>query len=165
MKTSKLLFFASIIFLSTTLQAQSTAQKNQLFLDQVSISSDWTDPYYPTLDSPDDLLNYSSNMEAFAKEHPAFPVLRLVSPTTEQYKKFESEVDTWMQQFGMYFPVFVEYSKYDKRLSQKDDYEIYFAAREEWYKRNPDKAKILEEEIGYWIASNKEQYNKIMSRK
>jgi len=165
MRTIKLLFFVAIFLTTISASGQSAAQKNQLALDQVSISSDWIDPYFPRLDTPDELLNYATNIEAYAKDHPAFPVLRIADPTKEQLEKYEQMVDEWMQQFGQYFPVFVEYSKFDKRLSANDDYSIYFAAREEWYKQNPDKAKILEEEIGLWISTNQDKYNSIMTSK
>lgn len=141
------------------ISAQSKEQKNQVSLDKASISDEWFDPYYPRPNSPEEILNYSAALEQYAKEHPAFPVLTIANPTPEQIEQYNAMVEKWMQQFGEFFPVFIEYSKFNLTLTPKDDYSIYFAAREEWMRRYPERASLLEEEIGSWINSHPKEYN------
>jgi hypothetical protein len=105
------------------------------------------------------MVNYSAAIEQYAKEHPAFPVLILENPSPEQIEQYNVLVENWVQQFGMYFPAFIEYSKFNHTLTSQDDYSIYFAAREEWARRYPVKASLLEEEIGLWINTHPKEYD------
>lgn len=166
MKKLYVLFLGGFFLtLPNLLSAQSEEQRKLVSLDKASISCEWIDPYFPIPNSPEEIMSYSAKMEEYAKEHPAFPVLIIANPTPEQIEQYILMVEKWIQQFGEFFPVFVEYSKFNRTLSSKDDYSIYFAAREEWIKRNPERASQLEEEVGYWISNHQKEYEALTKEK
>lgn len=132
-------------------------------LDKASISDEWYDPSFPVPNTPEKIMNYSASVEEYVKEHPAFPVLSVNNATPEQIAAYNEMVENWVQQYGEYFPRFVEYSKYNRVLTSENDYDIYFAAREEWVRRNPSRASLLEEEVGFWINSNPKEYDAIVN--
>lgn len=155
--------FVFLLISSLPALSQSEEQMRQVSLDKAAIADEWFDPAFPVPCNSESILTYSADLEAYVKEHPAFPVLIIANPTPEQIVAYNAMVDEWMQINGNYFPRFIEYSKYNKLLTKADDYAIYFAAREEWVRRNPDKAGILEEEMGFWITSHPKEYNAIVN--
>jgi len=167
MKNCKPLLFSIVILLWPALsigQQIFSAQNSpeitltDVKIEQAAIPVEFFDPEYPVQYLNNAMVfNYESRtpeMEAYAKTHPAFPVLIVENPTTEQMDEYMMAVERWIAEYGAYYPRFVPYSKYNKQLSPEHDIFIYQVAKAEWEKRNTEKFAVVSEYIKKWTANN-----------
>lgn len=167
MKNCKHLFFSIVIFIWPALligqQVYSTQNSPEITLtdikiEQTAIPVEFFDPEYPVQYMNNAMVfDYQSRtpeMEAYVKTHPAFPVLIVENPTTEQMDEYMMSVESWVAEYGAYYPRFIPYSKYNKQLSPEHDIFIYQSAKAEWEKRNTEKHAVVSEYVKKWAANN-----------
>jgi hypothetical protein len=102
-------------------QYSESFEKAQKFEAKYAMFGDFADPSFPVTTGNDEksLQKYYIELEKYAKEHP---------PLKQQD----------------FFPRFIPYSRYDQRLSESFDLQLYEDQVNQWLEKNPEKAELID---------------------